>query len=69
MKKNKKKRELKKWKKNIYISILYFIIYDKSYKTINKLRFVDYATQSMTLIEAQKSKIIVKMIKFSYRAI
>ena len=33
-------------------SILTFIIYDKSYKAINKIRWVDSSTQCMTLIEA-----------------
>ena len=37
-------------------SILTFIIYDKSYKAINKIRWVDSSTQCMTLIEAQKSE-------------
>ena len=37
-------------------SILKFIIYDNSYKTINKIRWVDSTTQFMTLIEPQKSE-------------
>ena len=34
--------------------LTFYNIYDNSYKTINKIRCVDSATQCMTLIEAQK---------------